>query len=261
MRGTKNETSYVNTQSNFKKWYQKTKNILENKQSEADTRSKIIDSLFTEVLGWDESQIQREGYVNKVGFFDYIFNSGKNKFVMEAKKTDIDFTMPKVRTIKYNSLNDKNCSLKDAIIQGVNYAAPMLIDVVVVFNGRQMSITYLPYMIKNNNDTYLFWDLEDLQHHFIRLFNILSPLVNSKVELPSVIVPDKSNVLIRNRPIFLEKVTNKQPDLHIKQKTNELAQYFEHIHGRYFSDITSDIELLKKCYCDTETAGKLGREI
>ncbi|GAN32859.1 hypothetical protein [Candidatus Brocadia sinica] len=38
--------------------------------SESDTRSKILDKLLIDVLGWSETDIKREGYV-KVGFFDY----------------------------------------------------------------------------------------------------------------------------------------------------------------------------------------------
>ena len=41
--------------------------------TESDTRSKIIDKLFTEVLDWDENSIDREGYVVE-GFYDYLFS-------------------------------------------------------------------------------------------------------------------------------------------------------------------------------------------
>ncbi|QVY60913.1 hypothetical protein [Cytobacillus gottheilii] len=229
--------------------------------SEADTRSKIIDPLFKDVLGWDESQIKREAYTPKIGFYDYKFDSGINKFVLEAKKTTIEFSMPKNRTIKYKSLNIKS-DLRKAIEQGINYATTIGISVVVAYNGKQLAVTYIPYThIQNFNDTYLFRDINDICTNFSKFFNILSPIVNSNEELHKLIVPDQNNPLIRPRPPFKDRITSIQKDINAKSPSNELSQYFESIQSRYFSDIITDEELLMKCYCGNTSAAKLGREI
>lgn len=257
------ENDYVHCQERLTKWLEtiSTYNGLEG-MSESDTRSKLIDSLFIEVLGWNESHIKREGYVNKIGFYDYIFNSGSNNFVLEAKKAEVDFYMPNNKTTKYKSLKDKKSPLREAIEQGINYAATRGIDIVVVFNGKQLAITYLPYITYHNfDDTYLFQDLEDIQNRFTRLYNILSPLVNGEGALQKLISTKEESAVIRSRPPFKDKITNSQVDSNAKASENILAKYFENIHGRYFSDIISDEELLKKCYCDSEAAGKLEREI
>jgi hypothetical protein len=53
--------------------------------SESDTRAKILDPLFTQVLGWAEKDISREPYAN-AGYLDYLFASkGVRWFVLEAK--------------------------------------------------------------------------------------------------------------------------------------------------------------------------------
>ncbi|MHA4267707.1 hypothetical protein ACX16L_23180 [Bacillus cereus] len=253
---------YTECESSFDEWLEKVKSYEEVSLTEADTRSKLIDSLFIDVLGWDETQIHREGHVNKIGFYDYDFNSGRNRFVLEAKKTDVNFLMPKNKTTKYKALKDKNSKLKEAIEQGVNYAAVRNIDIVVVFNGKQLAVTYIPYSkATNKHDTYLFQDLEDIHNSLLRFYNLLSPLVNGKEETAKIIVPDSQNILIRNRPSFVDKINTKQADFGLKSKGNELAKYFEQIHGEYFSDITSDEEFLKKCYCESEIAGKLEREL
>ena len=41
--------------------------------SEADTRAKIIDPLFLDILGWTEDDIRRESHVHK-GYLDYVFS-------------------------------------------------------------------------------------------------------------------------------------------------------------------------------------------
>ncbi len=50
--------------------------------TESDTRSKIIDKLFTEVLDWDENSIDREGYVVE-GFYDYLFSIPGFQFIQD----------------------------------------------------------------------------------------------------------------------------------------------------------------------------------
>jgi hypothetical protein len=52
---------------NFEKKYLEFKKL---DLSETDTRSKILDALLTDVLGWSEFDIEREGWV-RVGFFDF----------------------------------------------------------------------------------------------------------------------------------------------------------------------------------------------
>jgi len=56
------------------------------KVSEADTRSKIIDRILKEGLGWDEKDIRREGPIER-GYLDYcITHSNRNLLVVEAKR-------------------------------------------------------------------------------------------------------------------------------------------------------------------------------
>jgi len=248
-------------ENNFFKWLVDIEKFDEVGMSESDTRSKLIDSLFLEVLGWDEEQIVREEYVKSTGFYDYLFQSGQNKFILEAKKMEVDFILPKARTVKFKSLNDKKCSIQDAINQGINYAAVKGADTVVVFNGKQMAVTYIPFINLVHHDTYLFWDLKDLKDNFIRFFNVLSPLSSSIKNLPEIIVPNDSEALIRQRPYFSDRITNQQPDKNGKAYENLLAKYFEQIHGKYFSDIISDEDLLQKCYVESEASEKLEREI
>lgn len=256
------ELNYTACASRLGEWMTEAKNFESDAElSEADTRSKIIDPLFREVLGWDELQIQREGYVKKIGYYDYKFDSTTNRFVLEAKKSTVDFSMPRNRAVKYKTLSDLG-GLKSAIEQGINYATTKGINTVVVYNGKQIAITYIPYIyIQNFNDTYLFKDIEEIGANFHHLYNVLSPIVNSNEELPKLIVPDDKKPYIRSKPSFKERINSLQADINAKAPGNELARYFEKIHGRYFSDIVSDEDLLMKCYCDSSSVAKLGREI
>jgi D-lyxose ketol-isomerase len=58
------------------------------KLTEADTRSKIIDPVFTQCLNWQETDFVREEH-DSSGYVDYLFKiRNRNSFVVEAKKTE-----------------------------------------------------------------------------------------------------------------------------------------------------------------------------
>ena len=258
----KKELDYTACETRLESWGQKISDFESDSElSEADTRSKIIDPLFIDVLGWDESQISREGHVKKIGFYDYTCNSGNNRLIIEAKKTSVDFSMPVSRVIKYKSLSNRG-ELKSAIEQGINYATTQGINIVAVYNGKQISVTYIPYIrMQNFNDTYLFRNTKDILDNFHHLFNLLSPIVNADEHLPNFIVPDTQNPYIRPKPPFKERINSLQVDINAKSPANELARYFQTTHDRYFSDIISDEDLLMKCYCDSTSVAKLGKDI
>lgn len=61
--------------------------------SESDTRSKLIDNLFINVLGWTENDIMREGHVDS-GYYDYKISIAGMTFIVEAKKQFVEFLLP-----------------------------------------------------------------------------------------------------------------------------------------------------------------------
>ncbi|NVK52510.1 MAG: hypothetical protein HWD85_06210 [Flavobacteriaceae bacterium] len=70
----------------FKRFKKKFEELSKQPISESDTRCKILDKLFIDILGWEESNITREGHLEQVGFYDYVISSGIFAFVVEAKK-------------------------------------------------------------------------------------------------------------------------------------------------------------------------------
>src|SRR5690606_152628 len=68
-------------------------------QTEADTRSKLIDAILREVLGWPETLIEREPYVDESGgYVDYVLSTSHPYFVVEAKKHSRRYRLPIHRT-------------------------------------------------------------------------------------------------------------------------------------------------------------------
>lgn len=62
--------------------------------NESDTRSKLIDSVLFKILGWNESDVSREGKVDS-GYFDYKVSISGFHFIIEAKRNFKEFVIPK----------------------------------------------------------------------------------------------------------------------------------------------------------------------
>ena len=83
--------------------------------SEADTRSKILDKVLIDILGWTEFDIEREGWV-RVGFFDYEIRTSTFQFVVEAKKRFQEFKLPlKGNEVKAKTIYNGNKEVIDQI--------------------------------------------------------------------------------------------------------------------------------------------------
>lgn len=87
--------------------------------NESDTRSKLIDSVLFKILGWNESDVSREGKVDS-GYFDYKVSISGFHFIIEAKRNFKDFIIPKNhKSLKIKSFLKEN---EDVITQIRNYA-------------------------------------------------------------------------------------------------------------------------------------------
>jgi len=73
--------------------------FITNDLTESDTRSKLLDDMFKNVLGWLEADIEREKFV-QIGYYDYLLSIPGFQFVIEAKKNFIEFQLP----VKHKSL-------------------------------------------------------------------------------------------------------------------------------------------------------------
>jgi predicted type IV restriction endonuclease len=105
--------------------------------SESDTRSKLLDIVLKNVLGWNEENIERERYV-KVGYYDYLMKLPSFQFVIEAKKNLKQLNFPVSH--KSTSLNSIYVANKEVIDQIRNYLIEVGLQSGVISNGTQYII-------------------------------------------------------------------------------------------------------------------------
>jgi len=142
--------------------------------SESDTRSKMIDFLLIEALGWNESNIRREPHC-KVGYIDYVLKLDNFQFVVEAKKKLVKFSLPiRGRRHKLNSLYKENSAVIDQIR---GYLLERGLTHGVITNGEQFIISRFVNTDGNDwkdNEAVVFQSIEKIKENLTELYNLIS---------------------------------------------------------------------------------------
>jgi hypothetical protein len=177
----------VVTQSDADRAYLQFKKILEQqklfrdsdpKLSEADTRAKLIDPLFREVLGWAESEITREQPVD-TGYSDYILGSDVAHLLLEAKRTKPRFRIEAPGKSRKLLLDGPHLlgqrKLKPWIQQAQRYASSLGASFAILTNGSQFIIfrPYLPGRSWTTGTALVFHDHQDILQDFAFFFRLL----------------------------------------------------------------------------------------
>ena len=228
--------------------------------SESDTRSKLIDTVLIDILGWDESDIIREGHVDS-GYFDYKISIAGFTLIVEAKKQFNDFVLPNQnrRKCKINAIYSSN---QEVIDQIRHYLDDCGCDIGVITNGKQYIVAKffntngIPW---KQNNCIIYNGVEDIVNNYIEFWNTLSKesVINncgikqlfdvelsfSKTVLSSIL--DKDNEIVRN-------------DLSAK-----IAPFIDKAFGDIFNsnEEDDDVEFIKECYVENKEVIKNKREL
>ncbi|MEQ9217895.1 MAG: hypothetical protein RLO17_07635 [Cyclobacteriaceae bacterium] len=243
---------------NFNKFKTEFESYRTSDMSESDTRSKLLDHLLIKVLGWKETDINREGYV-KPGYFDYEVSTSNFRFIIEAKKNFHELTFPdKGDKIKLKTLKKGN---EEVINQIREYIQKRNLTYGVISNGHQFIVGRFVNTDGSNweeNEAFIFKGLEHIEQNFIKFYNLLS---RTSIQ---------QNGRIR---FFLDDVAGSRliESLVLKNKSDELirndySQYLYPIITQIFSEIyeienLSDAEILKQCYIKNEDLNKHTSEL
>lgn len=159
---------------NFENYKTNIGDFVKNDLNESDTRSKLIDTLLIDVLGWSEADIKREGKVEQ-GFFDYQVSAPGITFIIEAKRNFKDFSVPtKHKKAKIKSIYSENQELFKQIR---GYAIDIGLQYGILTNGRQFILAKLFNTDGKNwqdNECLLFNGIEDIESRFVEFYENLS---------------------------------------------------------------------------------------
>lgn len=248
------------SKNKFEEFIKDYESLVEQDFSESDTRSKLIDKMLIDVLGWDEVDIVREGHVDS-GYFDYKVSIAGLTLIIEAKRQFIDFIFPneKKRKCKLGTLYKDN---KEVIDQIRTYISDCGCNTGIITNGKQ----YIISKFINTNGTswkdnkcILYRDFQDIEENFIEFWNTLSKesiiqnkgikqLYDTDISFSKTIlssIPDKDNEIVRN-------------DL-----SSQIASLIDKALGDIYNanDDEDDMEFIRECYVENKEVIKNKREL
>lgn len=228
--------------------------------TESDTRSKIIDFVFKDILGWDEKDIRREGHLDS-GFFDYKLSIAGFSLIIEAKRQFEDFVLPfsTKRKVKLGTIYREN---KKVIDQIRGYLDDIGCDLGIITNGRQFIIAKfintngIPW---KDNFCVIYNGIDDLQKHFVEFWNNLSKdsiIENGGINLLQVESIEFSKTILS---------TISEQDIEITRNdiASKIAPIISKVFGEIFNNdyIDDDIEFIKECYVENNEVIKNKAEL
>jgi hypothetical protein len=149
------------------------------KLSEADTRAKLIDPLFRDILGWTEVEIRREKPTAD-GYADYILGADFNYLLVEAKRTKPRFKLnipSKARKLQLSGphlLGQR--SVRPVLEQARSYATDLGAQFALVTNGDQFILfkPHLPGKPWHSGVALVWHDHQDIRDDFAAFFSFLA---------------------------------------------------------------------------------------
>jgi GTPase SAR1 family protein len=238
--------------SRFEEYVSRIRDYQENDMTESDTRSKLLDELFLQVLEWDESHIQRERYV-QVGYYDYMFTIPGFQFIVEAKRNFVQFALPiKHKTVSINVFAQSN---PDVVNQIREYLIEVGLQYGIITNGSQFIIAKF---INNDgsdwkkNQCIIFHNIEDIQTRFVEFYNLISK--SALVENEGFVIFQEERV---RGSILLSSISNKDKELVRNTLSSNLAPIINEVFGEIHKyESLSNREIIKECFIQNEEIKK-----
>ena len=237
---------------------------LDQNLSEADTRSKFIDPLFKEVLGWGEPEIRREKPVTS-GYVDYVLGSDYSYLLIEAKRAKPRFQLSVPQKARKLSLSGPhllgNAKVNQHIHQAQRYASDLGVQFCLVTNGTQVIVfrPYLPGRSWRQGIALVYHDHNDIKTGFAEFYALLA---RNRVVAGSLVEAFES----------LEKPTTqlfsplsflRDPDRELVR--NRIWQQLARTLGPILTDQAEDpetqLEVIRHCYVTTPLGDQTDRNL
>lgn len=227
--------------------------------TESDTRSKLIDYLLINVLGWSEEDIRREGHVDS-GYYDYVVEIAGVNLVIEAKRQFKDLVLPKgTHHSKLSTLYKEN---ETVINQIRGYLDDLGQDIGIITNGHQFIIARfvntngIPW---RNNFCHIYNGLGDIAENFIDFWNNLSKngiINNGGIKCLYSETRDFSKTILSTIP-------QKDNEISRNDLASSLAPLISKVFGEIFQndDEINDIDFIRECYVENKEVIKNKAEL
>lgn len=221
--------------------------------NEAQTRFEIINTLFTNCLGWSKHKdIEVEKQTHE-GYADYILNTSRSVMVIEAKRTSKYFTLPTSDKPTTHSLPDlikRKSVLSEAIKQARSYAQSMGIPIAVVSNGLQ----YVAFVASRSDGqpplegkAIAYTSLQQISEHFSDFWNLFSKDGVIRGDLQKILIHGQVPDVPRKPSLYISDYPGNYARNSIQSDMLVLAELI--LGDIYHAELEK--EFLKYCYCES----------
>ncbi len=225
-------------------------------KSEADTRMKIINRMFVEVLGWPHTQIHLESEAGEK-FIDYRCTiKDLDRLIIEAKKEGRDLGINADHAARFFKLDGAVFNTKAAregIEQAIDYCARKGAELACVTNGRQWAI-FRGAKEPDGTDIYegqacVFGSLESVRRKFTQFYELLS-YENVSAYSYRAVFRQAEGQPIRQKS---NKSIARNPNTRQMLKADDLSRDLDRIMQSFFRDLSEkdDDEARRACFVTT----------
>jgi hypothetical protein len=217
--------------------------------SEADTRSKLIDKVLIDVLGWPEGSIRREEH-NQSGYLDYVLRlHGRPFVVVEAKREGLAFQSPvgpRPATLKLDGTLVTDSEIRAAVNQVRTYCDEIGSRFAIATNGSCWIVfrAIREDMPWREGSARVFQSLEIIEEHFTQFWNLLS---HESIAGGSLDVEFGSAIRFDRQ---LERVLARLFNADLPLQRNRLHAQLNPLIRHVFEDIgdQEELDVLQACY-------------
>lgn len=235
--------------------------------TESDVRLKVIDRIFTEILGWQYSDITTEEETGS-GYLDYKFSiEGLGRLVVEAKRDSASFGFTGRNSGRAYKLSgpvlSKSPHPLKGISQAIAYSGVKNCELACVTNGNEWLI-FRANRTGDGTDTrdgmgFIFTSLEEIKSNFSIFFDLLA---KEKVEKFSFrpFFQEAEGQPIRATPF---SKTLRPVDSYRALDKSDLARDIDRVMAEFFRKISgeSDPEMLAECFVTTKDSENADRKL
>ncbi len=244
--------NYDNCRAKFDSLIDWNKTIIDKDRNEDTTRFHLIDTILTECLDWQKSNIVTEPSYNGE-YADYVLSLSRPVLILEAKRQGNSFEIPigkKDSEYSIKSLCKDNPEFKKAIEQVASYCQQRGIEIAVASNGWQV-VAFVAVRSDGKppleGHCIVFSSLENIQDNFLQFWNYLSPQAVENRTL-------KNKLLGTILPELPPKLSSKIDNYPGVKNRNSMQVDLQIVSELILEDVLKYEDLatifLEECYCN-----------
>ncbi|MFN7842031.1 MAG: hypothetical protein ACK5N9_09950 [Pirellula sp.] len=232
--------------------------------SETDTRTKFIDPIFRECLGWPEAEISREDPVAE-GYADYTFGGEFKWFHVEAKRTLPRFKLHIPSRKRRLSLSGAhllgNKHLKPLIEQTASYSFGLGTEYAILTNGTQFILFQAITRGRRWTDgqAIVWHDHQDIIDNFAEFWELLA-----RPNVVRGLLTERFNKVSSVTTAYyspLQFIHNPEAELVRNPFWNKISKAFSPILVDQPENDSLQLEIIKHCYVSSPLAGESSNDL